>query len=98
MTKLLERKTRTRTASSEEAIHESVRRRLDGCPYRFVFNKVTCHFADGQLTLRGSVPSFYLKQLLLEMMRGIQSVERIVNDVDVVSATGLSSEHRAKPR
>ena len=60
--------------------------------YRFVFDKITWHYEAGSLTLSGCVPSFYLKQVLQEMMRGIDHVEQVHNDVDVVSSTGLSSE------
>jgi hypothetical protein len=37
------------------------------------------------------VPSFYLKQVLQELLRNIAQVDRIENDVAVVSSTGLSS-------
>jgi hypothetical protein len=69
-------------------VHETVRRRIDGCSYKFIFNKVTWHCIDGQLTLRGCVPSFHLKQQLQELVRGIEHVTQITNNVDVVSATG----------
>jgi len=42
--------------------------------------------------LRGRVPSFYLKQILQTWLRRLDGVEQIDNQVDVVSATGLSSE------
>jgi len=35
---------------------------------------------------------FYLKQVLQELLRGIERVKLITNSVDVVSATGLSSD------
>jgi hypothetical protein len=46
---------------------------------------------DDRLVLTGRVASFYLKQVLQTLIRGIESVERIDNRVDVVSSTGLSS-------
>lgn len=61
------------------------------CPYAFVFDKVEGDLQDGVLRLTGKVPSFYLKQVLQEWMRGAEGVRRIQNDVDVVSAQGLSS-------
>jgi hypothetical protein len=72
----------------DNRVHETVRRRIDGCSYKFIFNKVTWHCIDGQLTLRGSVPSFHLKQLLQELLRGIEHVAQITNRVDVVNSTG----------
>ena len=62
------------------------------CGYGFCFNRVAWQYANGTLTLRGQVGSFYLKEVLQTMLRDIKHVQRIVNEVDVVSATGLSSD------
>jgi hypothetical protein len=78
--------------ADDERIHETVRRRIDGCSYKFIFSNVTWRCNDGHLTLRGCVPTFYLKQLLQELLHGIEQVKLISNKVDVVSSTGLSSE------
>lgn len=72
-------------------VDECIRRRLANCPYEFYFNSVTWHFEDGRLTLMGCVPTFYMKQMLQTILRDIEGVHDLVNDVDVVSATGLSS-------
>jgi hypothetical protein len=82
----------------DDRVDEIVRRRIYGCPYKFIFGKVTWHCIDGKLMLRGCVPSFHLKQLLQELLRGIEHVTQITNCVDVVSVTGLSSERRHKPK
>lgn len=79
--------------SHDEVLH-AVRRRIDGCHHGFIFRKVKVEFQHGQLILHGKVPSFYLKQNLQELLREIPNVERIVNNVDVVSSTGLSSVRR----
>ena len=42
------------------------------------------------------VPTFYLKQILQTWLRKLDSVKQIDNQVDVVSATGLSSEPRIR--
>lgn len=73
------------------SVDEAVRRQLAGCSYNFVFDKISWHFADGTLTLQGCVPSFYLKQVLQELLRDLAQIDRIENDVAVVSSTGLSS-------
>jgi osmotically-inducible protein OsmY len=88
----------THGTADDERIHETVRRRIDGCSYKFIFGKVIWHCHDGHLTLRGCVPNFYLKQVLQELVRGIERVELITNSVDVVSSTGLSSERSDKPK
>ena len=78
--------------AADERIHETVRRRIDGCSYKFIFGNVTWHCNDGNLTLRGCVPSYYLKQVLQELLHGIERVKLITNCVEVVSSTGISSE------
>jgi hypothetical protein len=82
----------TNDTSADERIHETVRRRIDGCSYKIVFGNVTWHCNEGHLTLRGRVPNYYLKQVLQELLHGIERVKLITNSVDVVSATGISSE------
>jgi hypothetical protein len=84
--------------SVEQEVRGSVEQRLRQCPYAFVFCKVRFLFENGRLTLRGCVPSFYLKQILQERLRGIEHVKQIENEVDVVSSTGVSSVRLQKPR
>jgi hypothetical protein len=43
------------------------------------------------LFLSGSLPSFYLKQLVQEAMRHVPGVQNVINHIDVVSASGVSS-------
>lgn len=61
-----------------------------------------CHFhgrVDGfhfeyheeVLTVRGQVPSFYLRELLERVLMRVNGVRRIDNQVDVVCCNGLSS-------
>lgn len=44
------------------------------------------------LCVSGRLPTFYLKQLLQETIRHIPGVQRIHNEIAVVSAAGMSSE------
>ena len=69
--------------------------RIRRCPYTFHFNKVTWHYTGGILTLRGRVATFYLKQMLQTMLQDVTHVQRLVNEVDVISAIGLSSERKS---
>ncbi len=82
----------TNRTGDDERIRETVRQRIDGCSYKFIFGNVTWRCHRGHLTLGGRVPSFYLKQALQELLRGIERVKLITNSVDVVSSTGMSSE------
>ena len=78
--------------SQRPSVELLARRRLaEKCTYAFCFNQVTFSYSQGILTLEGRLPSFYLKQVLQTLLRDLDGVTRIVNRVDVVSATGLSS-------
>lgn len=90
-------RTPSRSAASA-GVDDIVRHRIKTCPYSFVFNKITWQFADGTLTLRGSVSSFYLKQVLQELLLNIDRVDCIQNEAAVVCSTGLSSDGPDKPR
>ena len=75
-----------------QEVHIHIQELIGSCSYAFHFNKVTWQYSDGTLTLRGCVSTFHLKQILQTMLRDVTHVQRIVNQVDVVCATGLSSE------
>ena len=62
--------------------HYHFRGRVDG--FQFEYH-------EGVLTVRGRVPTFYLKQLLQTALKRVDGVERINNRVDVVCCDGLSS-------
>ncbi len=46
------------------------------------------------LIVRGRVPTFYLKQLVQSILRDVEGVRRIDNQVDVTCCDGLSSIQR----
>ena len=76
------------TAASR--IAQQAKQRLGGTSYQFL-RFVDCCFQNGVLTLRGRVPTFYLKQMAQSVLANIEGVDRIDNRVDVVSPRGLSS-------
>jgi hypothetical protein len=47
--------------------------------------------SDGVLIVTGCVPSFYLKQVLQELLKRVAGVQRVDNRVDVIALDGLSS-------
>ena len=63
----------------------------EGCSYAFYFRFIRFDSRNGVLTVRGSLPSFYLKQVLISHLQHLDGVRRIDDRVDVVSSTGLSS-------
>jgi osmotically-inducible protein OsmY len=46
--------------------------------------RIWCEYRDGQLFLFGQVPSFYHKQLAQVAVAGMEGVEQVVNDIEVV--------------
>ena len=59
--------------------------------FRSRSDSISIEYQKGKLVLMGRLPSFYLKQVLQTILRGLPGVQRIDNRVDVISATGLSS-------
>ncbi len=51
---------------------------------------------DETIVVTGRLPSFYLKQLLQEVLKRLPVAESIDNQVDVVSNLGVSSVRRPK--
>ncbi len=88
----------TEEGTMSASVDDAVRRRIEGCPYRFAFDKLTWRYEDGTLTIQGCVPSFHLKQVLQELLRNIEGIRRIENSVDVVNSNGLSSDSPNTPR
>lgn len=56
----------------------------DNTPYQYYFRDVEYRVDDGVLTLRGRVPSFYLKQILQAVLGKLAQFERIDNRVEVI--------------
>jgi hypothetical protein len=78
--------------SQRPSVELLARRMLaEKCTFAFCFNQVTFSYSQGILTLEGRLPSFYLKQVLQTVLRDLDGVTRIDNQVDVVSSTSLSS-------
>ena len=85
-----------RTAESNEeldhAVKEAIRRRIEGngtCA--FYFNEVTCEYVSGILKVCGRVPTDGLKTALWSLIRDVDGITEIDDQLDVVSSTGLSS-------
>ncbi|MGO8750723.1 MAG: BON domain-containing protein [Thermoguttaceae bacterium] len=65
-------------------VTERAQERLRLSPYVPV-RSLCCEFDRGVLRLRGSLSSFYHKQLAQEAVAGLRGVDEVVNDVAVVS-------------
>ena len=63
---------------------EFAERRLRGNPYLALKN-VSCECRDGVLTLRGCLPSYYLKQVAQATVAQVAGVKDIRNEIEVVA-------------
>ncbi len=73
-------------------VTEIVEKRLQESMY-VTLRTVSCNFKDGLLTLRGIVPTFYLKQVIFSLVDDLESegIKGINDEIDVVNPRGLSS-------
>jgi hypothetical protein len=61
--------------------------RLRGNPYLALRN-VVCTYRHGVLTLYGCLPTYYLKQVALAAVAQVAGVERVANEIEVVTPPG----------
>jgi osmotically-inducible protein OsmY len=62
---------------------ELVQRRLRESSYYYL-RTINCAFDEGVLTLRGRVPSYYLKQTVQALAEKVEGVQQVINLVDVM--------------
>jgi hypothetical protein len=55
----------------------------------YFLRTVQCEFDGGVLTVRGRVPTFYLKQLAQALLARVPGVDRLVNRLDVCNPAGV---------
>jgi CheY-like chemotaxis protein len=53
--------------------------------FYLALKNVTCECQEGVLTLRGCLPSYYLKQMAQTAVAGVQGVQRVENRIEVVA-------------
>lgn len=75
-------------------ILENVKRRLEESPYGFQ-RRVDAAYEDGVLTLRGRVPTFFLKQTAQALAAKVDGVRQVVNLVDVPAGNSASASRFA---
>lgn len=74
---------------TEEAVSREVQSRLSRNPYHISSRKISYRFADGILSLHGSVPTYYLKQVAQTIVAGVDGVSQIDNQIEVTSPSHL---------
>jgi osmotically-inducible protein OsmY len=81
----------SQAAGPAGGVTERAEVRLRGHCHR-ALRDIFCHYHDGVLTLRGRLPTYYLKQRAQEAVAGIGGVERVANEIEVAAADRGSSE------
>jgi hypothetical protein len=72
---------------------DSVRQHLERHPhFRGRLEALSIDQRGKTLYLSGQLPTFYLKQLVQEIVRHLPGVQNVRNDIDVISPYGVSSE------
>jgi len=79
----------TEPETSHTSINQLAERRLRSNP-NLALRGISCDYLDGVLFLRGCLPTYYLKQLAQQVVVGLEGVERIDNQVEVVTPALLS--------
>jgi|SRR5687767_9424407 hypothetical protein len=88
LTRKQQRKPFARLVNTEEL----ARKVLDKhCHFRGRTDDFQFEDCEGVLTVRGRVPSFYLRQLLESILTQADGIQSVDNQVDVVCCNGLSS-------
>jgi hypothetical protein len=72
---------------STQGIAEGAEIQLRSNSYLALKN-VSCEYSEGTLTLRGCLPSYYLKQMAQTAVARIDGVKRIVNEIEVIGSRG----------
>jgi osmotically-inducible protein OsmY len=68
----------------EQAVERTVRSAFQESNYQAI-REVSCEFHSGVVTLRGTVPTFFLKQVAQHIAGKLMTVSRIDNRLEVVS-------------
>ncbi|MCA9124718.1 MAG: BON domain-containing protein [Planctomycetaceae bacterium] len=69
-------------AAVKSKVADEAGRRLQATHYA-ALRGVSCEFHEGMLVLRGTVPSFHLKQVAQEIVLKIEGVGALVNALEV---------------
>jgi hypothetical protein len=66
----------------QSPIADEAQRKLNESPY-FALRTLRVDYHEGILTVRGRVPTFYARQVAVETLRRVKSVEQLVDRIEV---------------
>lgn len=70
------------TDHSDRAVAQRVLERLRNSSF-IAIRRLTCDVHESMLTLRGRVPNFYTKQMVLSLIADVEGVEEITDRIEV---------------
>jgi len=80
----------------DQATAEAAERKLSRSPY-MELRSISYDLCEGVLTLRGRVPSYYLKQIAQHLVDSLPGVEKIDNRLEVVASRVIDGAGRGFP-
>jgi osmotically-inducible protein OsmY len=75
---------RATSAGAGAGVGERAEDRLRRSPY-LALRVIGCADYEGAVTLRGCVPTYYLKQIAQEVVAGTKGVRAIINQIEVMA-------------
>ena len=79
-------------SSRDDRLVRAVEERLRACHY-WHLQSITCERKEGLLTIRGRVPSYYLRKIAEVLASQVDGVDEIMNVIEVV---GPDTWHHVK--
>ena len=76
----------------DSVVHEA-RHRIQRSAY-LPLRSLSCDYLQGVLTIRGQVPTYYLKQLAQSLVSTVEGIQEVQNLVDVVLPGSLPRQPR----
>ena len=86
----------TGTAGRERRIEESVESRLRRSGH-LALRDIGCACREGVVTLRGCLPTYYLKQIAQHVVAEIEGVRGIINQIEVLASSGRNDVRPLSP-
>jgi osmotically-inducible protein OsmY len=86
----------TSARSRLPAIDRTAEEQLRRSSY-LALHDISCLASDGVITLRGYLPSYYLKQVAQEIVSGVEGVRHVVNRIEVLAPGGGARRGREAP-
>ncbi|HMB05358.1 MAG TPA: BON domain-containing protein [Isosphaeraceae bacterium] len=75
------------TTARQRRIEESSESRRRRSGY-LALKDINCTYHDGEMTLRGRLPTYYLKQIAQHLVAEIKGVRRIIDEIVVLALSG----------